>query len=200
MFRDCTLPLERLLDFHEGRLDTSAAAEVERHIAAGCPVCAERQAFLPRLSDALAPPPTPSLASRRYVQSLARLLRPEPRETLLQKVARLVTVGGGLAPVGARGTAAGAQRVFETEEHLVTLWDEAEDADRHYLIGQIYARGGGALVPCAVHLLLPDNTERDATCEGTEFHLGGIAAGVYLVRCTLDTQEVLIPGVTVGQP
>lgn len=146
------------------------------------------------LSDALAPTPTPSPQTMAYVRGLARLLRPDRPAP---KVAWLSSVGG-LVAAGARGAAAGAQRVYETDQHVVTLWDEAEDAGRHYVIGQVYARSGGAMTPRAVALLLPDDTERAASCEGTEFHLTDVAPGTYLIRCTLDADELIIPGVAVG--
>lgn len=148
------------------------------------------------LGHALTSAPSPSTEAMAYVRSLARLLHPDPPA---RTVARLAVVGG-LVAAGARGGGGGAQRVFETDDHVVTLWDEVEDAGSHYVIGQVYARGGGALVPRAVHLLLPDASERAAACEGSEFHMEGIAAGTYLIRCTLDDAELIVPGVAVGAP
>lgn len=203
----CAISLEQLLDLHEGRLDGEAAAALRRHLDAGCPACGERlrwiEGTLGAFPASFAPVPEPSADALAYVKSLARLLQPPAGrgENLVRHIARLVFDGGSpRAPAEARSPGApAAQRVFETEVHLITLWDEPEEAaDQRYLIGQVYARSGTALPPRSVSLLLADAPEREAEIEGSEFHLPGVAPGVYLIRCRLDAAEVLLPRVEVG--
>lgn len=205
MHTPCTISLEQLLDLHEDRLAALPAAELRRHLQTGCPACAERLRWIEETLGALpaasAPVPEPSADTLDYVRSLARLLRPAGRgDGLVRHVARLIFDGGApRAMAEARSVIApAAQRVFETEAHLITLWDEPEEADQRYLIGQVYARAGAALLPRSVSLLLPDAPEREAAIEGSEFHLPGVTPGIYLIRCRLDTAEVLLPRVEVG--
>jgi len=160
--------------------------------------------MLPDLPAALTEA-APGQTSLAYVHSLARLLRPEPQPTAsewIRHIARRVLgASHHMAPApGARGgSSAPVQRLFETESHLITLWDEPDIAPNRYLIGQVYRRAGAAVAPISTTLVLPDASERLAAREGSEFHLAAVPPGVYLITCRLETaEEILVPGVEVG--
>ena len=72
------------------------------------------------LRGALALTATPSVETLRFAVGLARLL---PHPTRPSLIARLVSGGQPLA--AARGGEA-QQRLYETDRHLITLWDEAD--------------------------------------------------------------------------
>lgn len=193
----CTISLEQLLDFSEGRLAPAARVALEQHLATGCATCQESLAWLGEALPALAPLPPPSDAALRFARGLARLLpQPEPRPERVSVLARLVPGSGG-APLTARG-AGTVQRLYETDEHLITLWDEADRAGTRYLIGQVYAREGSPLVPEAVVLLPQEGAGRTAEQEGSEFHAAGVPPGTYLLQCTLAAVEIYLPEVEVG--
>lgn len=195
----CTTSLETLLALRDDALPASEAAALRRHVDQGCPDCAERLAWLARTIPALAPPPTPSPAARAYVQSLARLLpRPEPRPNLVRYIAEALapSLRPAAIPAGARGGRT-LQRLYETDAHLLTLWDEPDDTAGRYLIGQVYAREGGPLLPRDV-VLLGAGATRSADCEDSEFHLSAVPPGAYVLRCELDAAEIYIPRLVVG--
>ena len=229
----CGTSLETLLDLYEGRIDDDPrAAETRRHVESGCAACRERLewiarvlAVLPEALRADAAGAIPSPAALDYARGLARLLRPATgggAAAIRRHVARLVSGGTPrpAAAAGARGSAAApaVQRVFETDDHVISLWDEPDEdggavggggAARRYLIGQVYARGVGpdadrAALEFRSVVLLPapagSGDMREAEREGDEFHFGDVAPGVYLVRCVLSAgdEEILLPRVEVG--
>ena len=144
------------------------------------------------LRRALAREPEPSAQTLAFAVGLARLL---PRENRASLVARLVSGGQPLAM--ARGGEA-QQRLYETDQYLITLWDEADSNATRYLIGQVYEKASGPLVPHAVTLFSPPSAERGARQEGSEFHFSQVAPGTYALRCALESADILLPGVEVG--
>ena len=144
------------------------------------------------LRAALAEEPAPSQETLAFSVGLARLL---PRADRPSLIARLVSGRQTLAT--ARGGEA-QQRLYETEAHLITLWDEADSGASRYLIGQVYAKENGPLVPGSVTLFSAQHVETSARQEGSEFHVAGVAPGVYALRCSLASADILLPGVEVG--
>ncbi|WP_309719513.1 hypothetical protein [Armatimonas sp.] len=144
------------------------------------------------LRAALAEEPAPSQETLTFAVGLARMLPRADRPSLL---ARLVSGGQTLAT--ARGGEA-QQRLYETDQHLITLWDEADSGASRYLIGQVYEKNNGPLVPESVMLFSAQCVEKNARQEGSEFHVAGVAPGVYALRCSLATADILLPGVEVG--
>ena len=144
------------------------------------------------LRAALAPEPAPSQEALDFALGLTRLL---PRPSRPSLIARLVS--GGQALATARGTEA-QQRLYETDQHLITLWDESDRPATRYLIGQVYAKDSGPLVPESVTLYSGTSTEQAAQQEGSEFHVAGVAPGTYALRCTLESIDILLPEVEVG--
>jgi hypothetical protein len=144
------------------------------------------------LCMALAPEPAPSGEALGFALGLARLL-PQPSRPSL--IARLVSGGQPLAT--ARGGEA-QQRLYETDQHLITLWDETDRHATRYLIGQVYEKEKGPLVPESVTLFSGSSTEQAAQQEGSEFHVTRVAPGTYTLRCTLESADILLPEVEVG--
>jgi hypothetical protein len=145
------------------------------------------------LRAALAEEPVPSQETLAFSIGLARML-PQPSRPSL--IARLVSGGQTLAT--ARGGEP-QQRLYETETHLITLWDEAELGAKRYLIGQVYAKESGPLVPEQVVLFSTQSPEQHAHQEGSEFHVPGVVPGTYVLRCALAGADILLPEVEVGR-
>ena len=144
------------------------------------------------LRSALEPEPVPSAEALSFALGLARMLPRVHRPSLL---AHLVSGGQPLAT--ARGGEA-QQRLYETESHLITLWDETDSGASRYLIGQVYAKNNGPLVPESVTLFSVQSPQKNARQEGSEFHVAGVAPGVYALRCALESADILLPEVEVG--
>ena len=144
------------------------------------------------LKTALAPEPAPSAEALSFAVGLARML-PQPQRPSL--MARLVSGGQQLAT--ARGGES-LQRLYETESHLITLWDEADSGASRYLIGQVYDKASGPLVPESVTIFATHLAEKNARQEGSEFHLPQVAPGTYVLRCSLKSAEIVLSEVEVG--
>ncbi len=144
------------------------------------------------LRSALEPQPVPSVEALDFALGLARMLPKNHRPSL---VARLISGGQPLAT--ARGVEA-QQRLYETDSHLFTLWDEADSGASRYLIGQVYAKNNGPLMPESVTLFSVQSAETSARQEGSEFHVAGVVPGVYALRCALESTDILLPEVEVG--
>lgn len=145
------------------------------------------------LRRALAEEPRPSQDAVGFALGLARMLPKPSRPSLL---ARLVSGGQPLAT--ARGGEA-QQRLYETDSHLITLWDEADAGTSRYLIGQVYDKVTGPLVPTTVTLLSAHSPEQEARQEGSEFHVAAVAPGTYALRCALLDTDILVPEIEVGE-
>ena len=200
MQKACSISLETLLNFTEGRLDSVQRSALEEHLATRCAACQETLQWLGTALPALTPLPSPSPQALAFTQGLARLLpgalSPPGRVPL---IARLLSVGGTPTLVGARGAKSGAvQRLYETDDYLITLWDEADHGATRYLIGQVYDRQSGPVVPQTVVLTPRRGTAKTVQQEGSEFHAAGVAPGTYLLHCALETADIYLPEVDVG--
>jgi hypothetical protein len=201
----CSITIEILADLLDSKLSPAAQAEMERHLAASCLHCQDRLAWLrealPALADALPNPAlSPSSETMAYVRGLHRLLTPErQRPDIIRHVAqRIASAARGLAPAGARGASASPLQLFETDQHILTLWSGQDAAASHYVIGQVYERNGGAISPLTVELMAPNGTSRTAEPEGAEFHLEHVEPGSYLLLCALGNEEIVLPHFEVG--
>jgi hypothetical protein len=203
----CPISLETLLDYHESRLSAAMQHEVAVHLATICLSCQARLEWIrtvePLLSESLRPVMTPSPQAKANALRLARLL-PSPIQPAGWKrfIAQLrLEENVSFVPMGARGdTSLSLQQIYTTATHVITLWDEAESPQHHYLIGQVYERSGQLLFPSSVVLLSPGSEDRDAIQEGSEFHLSDVAPGRYAIRCELDAADIILPDVEVGSP
>ena len=200
MQKACSISLETLLDFTEGRLDDTQRVALEAHLATRCATCQETLQWFGKVIPALAPLPSPSPEALAFAKSLARLLpRTEPSAQRVPLIARLVSGSAPPALAGARGhQGSSIQRLYETDDYLITLWDEADSGATRYLIGQVYARQGTSVVPQEVVLLPREGSVQRAEQEGSEFHAAGVAPGTYLLHCTLETVDLYVPEVEVG--
>ena len=106
--------------------------------------------------------------------------------------------------VGARSTAdlVPAQRIFETNEHLVTLWEEANTGNTSsYVIGQVYSRTDNvSLTPeLVLFTARSDGATFVADKEDSEFYVSSLLPGDYVVHCWLNNNDVLaLPHVRFG--
>lgn len=144
------------------------------------------------LRAALVEEPAPSAEALAFACGLARML-PQPERPSL--IARLTS--GGQAPATARGSEA-QQRLYETDQHLITLWDEADRQSTRYLIGQVYDKTTGLLAPESITLIAPHCPKRVAQQEGSEFHVAEVLPGTYTLHCALPETDILLPEVEVS--
>ncbi len=104
----------------------------------------------------------------------------------------------GLSPARDSGGGTSFQRLFETETHLIDLWEE-RSRGRSYLIGQVYDKAeGAALAPESALLLSLEGTTLYASTEGTEWHLEGVPMGSWTVQLWLDDETIILDAVEVG--
>jgi len=196
MKNTCGVSWETLLDYQEGTLSPPEHKALKQHLATGCAACEEAQSWLKATLPALAPPPTPSPEVLAYAQGLARLL---PQASAApRRVSLIASLLSGGAPLATARGASAVQRLYETDQHLITLWDEADSAGTRYLIGQVYDKAQGPLIPQTVTLLPTHGEPREAQKEGSEFHAPRMATGTYLLRCVLESIDLYVPGVEVG--
>jgi hypothetical protein len=201
----CSLTFETLTDYVDGRLSPEAASTVEGHLQTACPRCAERlqwlRAVLPSLPEAMPDTaPVPSTQALENVHAMSRLLSSTRRPSgVIQHIAQLLTSVSQRTPVGARGESGSGSQVYETERHLVTLWSESAPENGTYLIGQVYEREGGPIVPQAAELIKGDGTSRLARQDGTEFHLPFVEPGVYILLFALEGEEIILPRLQIGE-
>lgn len=104
-----------------------------------------------------------------------------------------------LAREGA-GPSASFQRLFETEAHLIDVWEERGAAGESYLIGQVYDRAAGEALPLeSAVLLAPSGETREARTQETEWHAPGVPAGSWSLQLWLEGGESLwLGGLEVG--
>lgn len=130
-------PLERLIAYHEGKLDAAAAEELRDHLAL-CPRCADQQLDL---ADFNAPPaPVVDLAARREASLLARAVVSEERARRFKAVAAiaaglvLTTLGvlalRELGPRSGRGTQLALDGPGAANLPLASLWPASEVRSR----------------------------------------------------------------------
>ncbi|MGC4047190.1 MAG: hypothetical protein QM758_25615 [Armatimonas sp.] len=114
-------------------------------------------------------------------------------------LARLLFDGRqGLSLARDSGVTSSFQRLFETDTHLIDLWEE-RNGQSSYLIGQVYDKAiGSALTPDTAILLASDGTTLCASAEGTEWHVGSVPAGLWSVQLYLGEDAVVLEAVEVG--
>lgn len=104
----------------------------------------------------------------------------------------------GLSPARDSGGMGSFQRVFETETHLIDLWEE-RSGGRSYLIGQAYDKTSSvAEAPDSALLLGSNGTTLSASAEGTEWHLAGVPVGSWTVQLWLNGETIILDAVEVG--
>jgi len=194
------------------------------HLAGGCATCRERLTFLKSATAGIAAAiqadqagaaSLPSESARSYARALTRLRYPAPvapqgSSSRLQRwIAHLIPQidpsAGSLAPATGLRNALPAepvsgQRLYETEAHMLTLWEEPTkhgvngSPASSYVIGQIYGREDGiCLVPESVLFTAQFSGEVcEARLEDGEFHAAKLLPGAYLVQCWLPDADGVI--------
>ena len=211
MMSRCKITLEELTEYAAGACRPAEAARLSRHLEAGCAVCREQQASLEKITvalrGALTVAETPiSAAARAYVRGLAYLrspAAPPQRQPLLRWIAKLVAeTSPAFAPAGGvRGPGGStSQWLYETEAHLVTLWEERRASAGSYVIGQIYLRQESvSLIPESILFTNSEGKTWTAQQEGSEFHVAGLLPDTYLLQCWLGEGTLLLPHVRLGE-
>ena len=98
------------------------------------------------------------------------------------------------------GSSASFQRLFETEAHLIDVWEERGAKGESYLIGQVYDRAVGDALPLEnVVLLAPSGETREVRTHEREWHAPGVPAGKWSIQLWLEGGEaLLLSGLEVG--
>lgn len=198
----CDFSFEELVDFHEGRAaDPSGMRE---HLREGCSRCAERlewlRLYLPAVRSALGPEHGPSPAALAFVRNLARTpAAVSPGPAVLFTLARLVFDGRSGPAAGTRRTGGEAfHRLYETDEHSITLWEEPASG-ASYVIGQAYSRPDGEpLTPQSVVGSSSEGVSWSAEIQGQEFHFASLSPGAYDLHLFLGEAEVRLVEVEIG--
>lgn len=212
----CNISFENLVNYTEGILTPTESQRIDAHLARGCSSCQEQLAALQHNLQGLrlvygAEKITPSDSSLTFARNLSQLRFPNasvpdqtktgegqslwPIPTVTRWIAQLIPQQI-VAPVGVRAARdqISAQRLYETTEHLITLWEEPNAGNEgSYVIGQIYSRRENiCLIPESVlFTAVPEGTTLLAEQEEGEFHVPCIVPGNYVVQCWLNSTDVL---------
>lgn len=212
---NCNVRFEDLVNYADGSASPAESARINAHLAGGCSLCQEQLAFIRQTIVTLRSvfEPTESVPperARAFARNLTRLRfpeggadthAPESRGVLpvvKRWVAKLVAPQA-LTPAETRSTFASpgkspAQRLYETSDYLVTLWEEANtDGKGSYVIGQVYCRRENvSLQPELVLFTATYGGEQLlADHEQNEFYVPDLMPGNYVVRCWLEGHNVL---------
>lgn len=116
------------------------------------------------------------------------------------RVARPLFDGrGSLSLARDAGRSASFQRLFETETHLIDVWEERAASGASYLIGQVYDRvEGEALAVENAMLLADDGTTLPARIVGTEWHAEAVPVGEWSLHLWLDGETLVLDELEVG--
>jgi len=206
--QNCSVPFLEIVDYYEGRNGAAAQERVRQHLENGCEDCRTRltwiQQFLPALHSALA---QEAISAPEAALALARLIVRDRLPVhvlppLRQRIAQLLFDSRRpLIPATARRPVGReAQALYATEDYYVEVWIEPMQEGGYYLIGQTVSRADRTpLRPQRVVLISPEGTRTSASLDGNEFHFAAVAEGLYRIGVSLDTEEVILPEVLVGE-
>ena len=189
------------MDFHDGRAEQNASAQVQEHVAANCAHCMENLSWLERSSDTMreaARVQVPHALVDRLQALYTERFRMPVRPSVL---ARLRFDGRShTAIAGARGGGREAFKLnYGTEEHDIDIWAEPAGEGAWYLIGQILPREGDEVFHPQRIVLTPESGEEiAATPELPEFHLPSVPSGIYQAAIRLNESDILIPDFEIG--
>jgi len=217
----CKISFENLVSYLDGAATPAEVQRIDVHLAGGCSSCQAQLATLRRSMEALrgelaSSDQAPSDHSRAFARNLSRLRHPNtpatdpgthlglPIPAITRFVARLVEQPA-LASAGSRllSASTSVQRLYETTDHLATLWEERLSGERAcYIIGQIYSWEDNVyLIPDSVLFTeLSSGASQWAVLEESEFHVPHLLPGSYTVQCWLNETDVLtLPNVSIGE-
>jgi|SRR5579871_4198713 len=186
-----------LLDYVENKLDATAMARVQNHLAAGCAQCAADVAFwsrmLPRLHS------QNQSAPEWVLQRAINLFRSaKTRETRWQSILAALVYDSRIQalPAGARDLQQTAFKLlFEAEIAHVDLLCERESPENWTLSGQVLS---GAPPELGWKVLLKTDSREQNTQTDVlgEFHLTGLEPGNYTLVLQESDQEIVLPSIT----
>jgi len=202
MGQGCTLELEQILDFVDGRLGDKEQKAVEEHVATACPDCASRLAWATDLvslmrTDRLVDAPA---AAVRHARNLM------PKTSLVAGLGKLVATlvfdsSTQLRPVGVRGSALGTRRrMYEVGDTAVLdIQEEPLESGFTAVEGQVHFKGATRAEGSTAQIdLLRNNVSRDPHLETPanslgEFSFTQVPLGDYALSIFTSNLEIVIP-------
>ncbi len=206
----CGIAFETLADYHEGKAEAGATAQIREHLDRDCPHCRQNLAWLERAEVTLRqaqPVQVPEAAMEKARALFREQFRPAVTASAPNPVfAWLASLqfdsrSSTLALAGARGgKREGVQLVYSTEVHDIDLFQEPNAQGSWYLIGQVMPRNGEtSIVPSEIVLTEQNGSRLTFTPEGEEFHLPAVPEGIYEIALRLAEGQITLPNVGVGQ-
>jgi hypothetical protein len=196
------VPIEQLVDWLEGRLSPTEAAEVEQqvHMAGPAvePEVAWLRAFL-RISQEVTLVEPPPSVRQALTERFAAYAQSQRAPTIFERIVAALTFDSGLlpAPVGVRAASARTrQLVFAAPQLDVVLNVEPRsDNERVDLLGQILPTIAGSLPePFAIQLLQGESEAAIAMSDDLgEFEFSALASGSYQLVISNESMEILLP-------
>lgn len=204
----CGIAFETLADYHEGKAEAGAAAQVRQHLDRDCLHCRQNLAWLERAVGTLRqtqPVQVPESALGR-ARALFRQRYPSPvaiPNPLFSWLAQLQFDSRSSAPMLARARGMkrdGVQLVYTTEAHDIDLFQEPSEEGTWYVIGQVMPRNGDAtLIPQEIIMTERGGSRLTFAPDSGEFHLPSIPEGMYEIALRMRDGEITLPGVGIGQ-
>jgi len=208
----CNISFETLANYIDGTATPAESERIAVHLAGGCTSCQKQVAILRQSQEALrsilSPSDSaPSQDSQEFVRNLPRLRFQSALTTnsrvpfgisipaITRFVAQLIDQQT-LAPTSVRSASdqASLQRLYETDDHLVSLWEESLPGEEgSYIIAQVYSRQESiCLIPETVlFVAMSSGITQEAVQEANEFHVPRLLPDNYLIQCWLDDKHVL---------
>ena len=199
----------QLIDHSDGRLPIAQVADLENHLATGCPSCLETYNWyelvrsIAASDDSVTPPPWVLNRALRIFDK--RLQRPNLVERLVQGMAALVFDSFARpAMVGVRSTeASNRQLLYHVGELSVDLRIVQSERAGANLIGQVLSESDPAFESVSglkVEVIRGDEVlYRSVTDEIGEFKIARLDRGNYDLRIELSEGSITVPDLPVGE-
>lgn len=194
---------ERLIDFLDGRLGTSSAAEVATHLDSGCVTCSSDREWYQALKSVAASDESvepPAWVFKRALRIFSEAGR--TRTTVANRAGRLIAslfFDSASQPAMAEARSSGAdgrQLLYRAGDYSVDLQVIPVDQNRLDMTGQILREGEflfESVAGLSVHLV--DATGGDysrVTSDHGEFNINGLKPGTYDLRINVRGSRVTI--------
>jgi hypothetical protein len=198
------LTYETLVNYLEERLSEKERSAVDAHLASACESCGRHLALLRRVfetarGDHMTPPPA-SVLKRAIDISLTNPRAPQP--ATWQRLIAALSFDSHLQLSSAltRGASRERQMLFSAEQMDIDLKISAARGS-HDLLGQVMGEQAGGNVTSAF-VSLQSNTGQILRATETDslgqFAFREISSGVYDLIFDLETQEIAVHGLEVG--
>ncbi len=199
---------ERLIDYLDERLASSAVEAVAAHLDSGCDRCASDRDWYKSLKhtaasdESVEPPPWVFKRALRVFEEAKR-----PRTTVASRAGRLLASllfdsAGGPAMAEARSSGADArQLLYRAGDYSIDLQVTPVDQNRSDITGQILREGEFSFESvAALPLELADargTGHSSVTSDRGEFSLNALEPGIYHIRIDARGSRITIEGVVV---